>query len=105
MGRTENKVVIVTGAASGLGAADARLLAAEGAEVILTDINATAGHAIAEEIGAEFIRQDVATADSMVSSTMPELPSPRISRRRRPKSGAARWQSISTRRSSVASTR
>ena len=60
MGRTENKVVIVTGAASGLGAADARLLAAEGAQVILTDINATAGHAIAEEIGAEFIRQDVA---------------------------------------------
>jgi 3(or 17)beta-hydroxysteroid dehydrogenase len=60
MGRVENKVVIVTGAGSGLGAADARLLAAEGATVILTDVNEASGRAIAEDIGAEFVRQDVA---------------------------------------------
>ncbi len=60
MGRVDNKVIIVTGAASGLGAADARLLAAHGAKVVMTDINESAGRAIAKEIDAEFIRQDVA---------------------------------------------
>mgnify|MGYP001321360550 FL=1 len=39
MNRLKGKVAIVTGAASGLGAADARLMAAEGARVVLTDIN------------------------------------------------------------------
>ncbi len=58
--RVENKVVIVTGAASGLGAADARLLAAHGAKVVMTDINEVAGKAIADEIDATFVRQDVA---------------------------------------------
>ena len=60
MGRVDDKVVIVTGAASGLGAADARLLAAHGAKVVMTDINETAGNAIAKEIDASFVRQDVA---------------------------------------------
>ncbi len=59
MGRAENKVVIVTGAASGLGAADARLLASHGANVVMTDVNESAGGAIAKEIGAQFVRQDV----------------------------------------------
>ena len=39
MGRVENKVAIVTGAASGLGFAAARKLMDEGAKVLLTDIN------------------------------------------------------------------
>jgi 3(or 17)beta-hydroxysteroid dehydrogenase len=60
MGRVENKVVIVTGAASGLGAADARLLADHGAKVVMTDLNEAAGQAIADQIGAQFVRQDVA---------------------------------------------
>jgi len=59
MGRVQGKVAIVTGAASGLGAADARLLAAEGASVVLTDIDAEAGRRIADEIGGEFVLQDV----------------------------------------------
>ncbi len=59
MGRVQDKVVIVTGAASGLGEADARLLATEGATVIMTDINAEAGEKIAAEIGATFFTQDV----------------------------------------------
>ncbi|MCH2173218.1 SDR family oxidoreductase [Myxococcota bacterium] len=59
MGRVDGKVVIITGAASGLGEADARLLSAEGASVIMTDINEEAGQTIAGEIGAEFVRQDV----------------------------------------------
>ena len=42
-GRLEGKVAIVTGAAMGLGAADATLFAQEGAKVILTDVAADKG--------------------------------------------------------------
>lgn len=63
MTRVEGKVAIVTGAASGLGAADARLLAAEGAEVILTDVNESAGKELAVAIGGEFVAQDVSDED------------------------------------------
>lgn len=63
MGRVEGKVALVTGAASGLGLADARLLAREGATVILTDVNEEKGREAAESIGgsATFIRQDVSS--------------------------------------------
>ena len=61
MGRVQDKVVIVTGAASGLGEADARLLAAEGARVVMTDINRDRGAEIASEIGASFFEQDVSS--------------------------------------------
>lgn len=60
MGRVENKVVMVTGAASGLGAADARRLAEEGARVILTDVNEEMGQEVASGIpGAMFLKHDV----------------------------------------------
>ena len=59
MGRVDGKVAIVTGAASGLGAADARLLAAEGASVVMTDVNAAPGEELADELGAWFFEQDV----------------------------------------------
>ena len=59
MGRVEGKVAIVTGAASGLGAADARMLAREGARVVLTDVNEAAGSVLAKELDALFVRQDV----------------------------------------------
>jgi 3(or 17)beta-hydroxysteroid dehydrogenase len=64
MGRVEGKVAIITGAAQGLGAAGARMLVAEGASVIMTDINKAAGQAVADEIGAEFIVQDVSEESS-----------------------------------------
>ncbi|MGJ8687359.1 MAG: SDR family NAD(P)-dependent oxidoreductase, partial [Spongiibacteraceae bacterium] len=61
MGRVKGKVCIVTGAASGMGKADALRLAAEGAKVVLTDLNEKDGQAIADSIGenALFIRHDV----------------------------------------------
>ncbi len=52
MGRVEGKVALVTGAASGLGLADAQRLAEEGASVVLTDIN-DAGREAAERIAAD----------------------------------------------------
>lgn len=57
--RVKDKVVLVTGGASGLGRADAELLAAEGARVIITDLNQDAGESLAAELGGLFLRQDV----------------------------------------------
>ncbi len=53
MGRVEGKIALITGAAQGLGEAMARMLAREGATVLLTDINAEGVHAVAESINAE----------------------------------------------------
>ncbi|WP_203426923.1 SDR family oxidoreductase [Sinorhizobium sp. BG8] len=60
-GWVEGKIALVTGAGSGIGRAAARLLAAEGATVYLTDIDADAAEATADAIGpaARAIRQDV----------------------------------------------
>lgn len=65
MGRVEGKVAIVTGGASGIGRASAKLFARQGAKVALTDLNHKAGQAVAKEIAraggeATFIKQDVA---------------------------------------------
>ena len=50
------KIALVTGAASGMGLAEARLLAEAGAEVILTDILTTEGEAAAEELRARGLK-------------------------------------------------
>jgi len=59
MTRLQGKVALVTGAARGIGAAIARAFHSEGAQVILTDIDAAAGQAMADQIGAGFLRLDV----------------------------------------------
>ena len=53
MGRVNGKKALVTGAAQGLGAAHAWMLAREGAKVLLTDINCAGAHSTAEAINAE----------------------------------------------------
>lgn len=62
--RFENKVAIITGAASGIGAATARLLAREGAHVVLADLNDSGGASIAADLGATAmaIKCDVSSA-------------------------------------------
>ncbi|GCL62395.1 3-hydroxyacyl-CoA dehydrogenase [Pseudaquabacterium pictum] len=54
-----NKVFIVTGGASGLGEGTARMLAAEGAKVVIADLQVEKGEALAAEIGGAFVRCDV----------------------------------------------
>ena len=54
-----NKVFIVTGGASGLGEGTARMLAAEGAKVVIADLQADKGQALAAELGGVFVRCDV----------------------------------------------
>jgi NAD(P)-dependent dehydrogenase (short-subunit alcohol dehydrogenase family) len=53
------KVFIVTGGASGLGEGTARMLAANGAKVVIADMQADKGQAIAKEIGGAFVKCDV----------------------------------------------
>ncbi|PSL18584.1 SDR family NAD(P)-dependent oxidoreductase [Dyadobacter jiangsuensis] len=53
MARLENKVAIITGAAGGMGEAEARLFAAEGAKVLLTDIDEKALKAVVEQITSQ----------------------------------------------------
>ena len=62
MGRVADKVVLVTGAGSGIGRATAKLLAAEGATVIVSDINRAGGLETVQQIGgkARFEEHDTA---------------------------------------------
>jgi NAD(P)-dependent dehydrogenase (short-subunit alcohol dehydrogenase family) len=60
-GRIQDKVTIITGGASGIGEGMVRRFCAEGARVILADIEADAGQALAGECGAEFFSLDVAS--------------------------------------------
>ena len=53
------KVFIVTGGASGLGEGTARMLAANGATVVIADMQTEKGEAIAKDIGGAFVRCDV----------------------------------------------
>ena len=58
---------VVTGGASGLGAATARLLASKGAKVALFDMNVEKGEAVASEIGGIFCKVNV-TSDEDVDA-------------------------------------
>src|SRR5919109_183488 len=54
-----NSVFLVTGGASGLGAATARMAAENGAKVVIADMQAEAGEKLAKEIGARYVKTDV----------------------------------------------
>ena len=59
----KNKIAIVTGGASGMGAATARELAAAGAKVVIVDRNEALAAEVAQEIGAETAVGDVSNPD------------------------------------------
>lgn len=64
---TEGLTAIVTGGASGLGAATARMLAGKGVKVTLFDLNAEVGTALAQEIGGLFLAVDVTDEASVTA--------------------------------------
>jgi NAD(P)-dependent dehydrogenase (short-subunit alcohol dehydrogenase family) len=73
MGRFDGKVVVVTGAASGIGEAAARLFAAEGAKLVVSDVNSQRGQQVADELGGVFVHTDVAreeAVESLVATTL-----------------------------------
>ena len=65
MGRLDNKVAIITGAASGIGRATALRFSAEGAKVVVADLAETEGTQLATEIGGTFVRVNVADEASV----------------------------------------
>jgi len=70
MAKLANKVAIVTGAAQGIGLGIARVFVAEGADVVLADVNDTVGAAAAQELAdgraqAAYIHADVAREDDV----------------------------------------
>lgn len=72
--RLHGKIAIITGAAQGMGAEHARVFVAEGARVVLTDLQEQAGQALAAELGAHalFVRHDVSKAqdwDAVLAAT------------------------------------
>ncbi len=70
MGRVEGKVALVTGAASGLGEASSILLIAEGAKVVLCDIDIEKGEALAARLGSDalFVLLDVSAEKQWIAA-------------------------------------
>src|SRR5690242_20666285 len=64
LGALRDKVAIVTGGASGLGRATALALAEAGVEVVVADVDADGGSAVADRIGGKFVSCDVSDLEA-----------------------------------------
>ena len=60
---------IVTGGASGIGAAVSRMLAARGAKVVVADVQEEKGNALAKEIGGAYCKVDVTVTQDIINAT------------------------------------
>ena len=65
MERLQDRVAVITGAASGIGLATARRLAAEGARVVVADVSDQAGQDAASEVGGLYVKTDVTSDDDV----------------------------------------
>jgi len=65
MQRLQDRVAVITGAGSGIGLASARRLAAEGATVVIADIDEETGKLAADETGGMFVQTDVTSEDGV----------------------------------------
>jgi NAD(P)-dependent dehydrogenase (short-subunit alcohol dehydrogenase family) len=73
MGRLQDRVAIVTGGGDGIGQGIVRRFAAEGARVVVAELDAAAGDAVAASVGAVAVQTDVASKESvlaMVAATL-----------------------------------
>jgi NAD(P)-dependent dehydrogenase (short-subunit alcohol dehydrogenase family) len=73
MGKLQDRIVIVTGGASGIGRGCAELFAAEGAHVVVADIREDLGSPLAQELGGSFLPVDVtdpASVEEMIRRTV-----------------------------------
>jgi len=68
MGKLDGKVAMVTGGSRGLGEADSRILAREGAKVVVCDILDTEGEALAAEIDGAYIHLDVTSEEQWIKA-------------------------------------
>ena len=66
MGAFDGKVALITGGASGIGRATAVRLSAEGARVIVADIDEANGKQVADEVKGEFQRLDVGDLEKRI---------------------------------------
>ena len=101
--RLEGRTALVTGGASGIGAATCRRLAAEGAQVAVTDLNLEGASELAAEIDGDAYELDVRSTESIgraveaigpstCSSTTPATTSSPSSPRPTRRSGTACWR-------------
>jgi NAD(P)-dependent dehydrogenase (short-subunit alcohol dehydrogenase family) len=65
MERLQNRVAVITGAASGIGLAAARRMAAEGAHVVVADVDEQAGKEAADAVDGMFVKTDVTSDDDV----------------------------------------
>jgi NAD(P)-dependent dehydrogenase (short-subunit alcohol dehydrogenase family) len=65
MQRLQDRVAVITGAGSGIGLASARRLAAEGATVVVADVDEETGKLAADEVGGQFVQTDVTSEDEV----------------------------------------
>ncbi len=73
MERLKDRVAIITGGASGIGRSTVERFVAEGAKVVLADLDPVSGNRASEELGAAFVQVDVADAasvEAMVAETL-----------------------------------
>src|SRR3954451_13156016 len=63
--RLKDKVAVITGGASGIGLATARRMQAEGAIVVIGDVDPVTGQAVADELNVGFVQVDVSDEDAV----------------------------------------